>query len=253
MIGQQMLSPAAGMGGRSWWQRLTGKGYAPWAVQYGPFVLGLASLAFSLYSANAIRWVFSGLGVTDRITSVMVWVIAGAFGVTGYFITRCLAFRMMSKGRIRAYILICVLIETVEVGCNLLEALEAMQHSSQFSGFPPGVHTTITILVCVMWSCVPFISIGLAVMDMDLEREKRGLIGQPQAVAAGGLAPSGMPTGSRSSMGPQPMPSYPTMPMAPKSPMSPQPASSYPSMPAAARSGQGAAVVPPFVPAGTVH
>ena len=216
------------------WQRLTGKGYAPWVVEIGPAVLRLASLAFSLYSANAIRWVFSGLGVTDRIEAVMVWVIAGAFGITGFFITRGLAFRMMNKDRIRGYIFICILVELVEISCNLLEALVAMQHSSQFVGFSAQVHMALTVLVCVMWSSVPLISIGLAVLDMDMEREKRGLVGQPKAGAAGGFGTLGMPAGQRSSMGQQPAVSYPSMPAAPR----------------AGQPGQGASTMPPFAPAG---
>lgn len=195
---------------KSLWQKVTGKGYAPWAVQVGPFLLGLASLAFSLYSANAIRWVFSGLSVTDQLESIMVWVIAGAFGVTGYFITRGLAYRMMNKDRIRGYIFICFLVEMVEISCNLLEALVAMQHSTQFAGFASGVHTALTVLVCVMWSCVPLISIGLAILDMDMEREKRGLVAHPKGASAG--APPGV--GARMqplAFGPQPAATYPSM------------------------------------------
>lgn len=210
-------------------QRITGKGYAPWAVQIGPFVLGLASLAFSLYSANAIRWVFSGLGATDKLESVMVWVIAGAFGITGYFITRGLAFRMMNKDRVRGYIFIGFLVEMVEISCNLLEALVAMQHSTQFAGFPPAVHMALTILVCVMWSCVPLIQIGLAILDMDMEREKRGLVAQPKGT--GGGAPPGF-----SAPGARPQPSF-----------GPQPTATYPSMP---QSGYGPVNTPPLAGAG---
>ncbi len=196
----------------SLWQRITGKSYAPWQVFVGPFVLGVASLAFSLYSANAIRWVFSGLGVTDKLESIMVWVIAGAFGVTGYFITRGLAYRMMNKQRIRGYIFICFLVEMVEISCNLLEALVAMQHSTQFDGFVAGVHTALTVLVCVMWSCVPLIQIGLAILEMDMEREKRGLTatGQPKVTAPSGVAPSF--TRSQTSFGTPAAINYPSMP-----------------------------------------
>jgi hypothetical protein len=218
----QMNMPTPAMRKMSLWQKMTGKGYAPWAVQVGPFLLGLASLAFSLYSANAIRWVFSGLGVTDRLESIMVWVIAGAFGVTGYFITRGLAYRMMNKERIAGYIFICFLVEMVEISCNLLEALVAMQHSTQFAGFPPGVHMALTILVCVMWSCVPLISIGLAILDMDMEREKRGLIGQPKA----GGAPPGFsvaPVRPQASFGPAPAATYPSMPQPGYGPVSASP------------------------------
>lgn len=211
---QQMMQRAVGRR-QGFWQRLMGRGYAPWVVEFGPFVLKVASLAFSLYSANAIRWVFSGLGVADRIEMVMVWVIAGAFGVTGYFITRGLAFRMMNRDRVRGYILICFLVELVEISCNLLEALVAMQHATQFDGFGPGVHSVLTVVVCVMWSSVPLISIGLAILDMDMEREKRGLIARSKAASPGfgvsGLGGSSMASASRmgGGGGPAPMPVYP--------------------------------------------
>jgi hypothetical protein len=173
------------------------------------------------------------LGATDKIESIMVWVIAGAFGITGYFITRGLAFRMMNKERIGGYIFICFLVEMVEISCNLLEALVAMQHSTQFQGFTPGVHLALTILVCVMWSCVPLISVGLAIMDMDMEREKRGLVAHPKGAAVG--APPGFSA---------PLPRQPQG-------FGPQPAATYPSMPVQPqRSGYGPMAMPPLVPGG---
>lgn len=224
MVGRQQMGSSLGQLPKgpvklSWWQRLKIRSMvgAPWQVHVGPFVLGVASLAFSLYSANAIRWVFSGLGATDRLESIMVWVIAGAFGVTGYFITRGLAFRMMNKDRIRGYVFICMLVEVIEISCNLLEALVAMQHSAQFQGFSPAVHTVLTVLVCVMWSSVPLVSIGLAVLDMDLEREKRGMVaraGQPQNMSyAGGY---GGTAGAGSVLGSMPAPSYGSIPAYPQ-------------------------------------
>jgi len=118
----------------------------------------------------------------------------------------------------------------------LLEALVAMQHSNQFQGFTPAVHTALTVLVCVMWSCVPLISIGMAILDMDMEREKRGMVAQPGTVSPGGFSPVGAPPGMR-------QPPY----------AGPQPAATYPSMPGgpgARPAGYGPVSSPPFAPAG---
>lgn len=208
---QNMMQRLPGQG-KSLKQRLTGKGYAPWVVAFGPFVLNVVSLVISAYSAHAIRWFFSPLDSIDVFEPVMTWLLAAAFAVLGYFVTRGLAFRMMNKERVWAYLLICFLLEFVEIFCNSAEALVTMQQVAWSRAFGPGVQAFLTVVTCIVWSCVPLISIGLAVLDMDVEREKRGMVGQPKAVAPGsgfgglgGLPATPRPAGG---MGPAPMPAY---------------------------------------------
>jgi hypothetical protein len=172
-------------------------------------VLGLASLVISLYSAHAIRWFFSPLDSIDLFEPVMTWMLAGAFGVMGYFITRGLAFRMMNKERVGGYVFICLLVEFVEIFCNVSEALVTMHSSNRFEGFSVGVQTVLMVVACVVWSCVPLLSIGLAVLDMDMEREKRGMTPHPKTAGPGGVAPGGAVPVGRNQPGLQPLVPYP--------------------------------------------
>src|SRR5688500_7609558 len=81
-------------------------------------VLRLVSLGFSLGSAHAIRWFFSPLDHADELQPIITWVIAGGFGVLGYFLSRGLAHRIMNKEPMWAYIPICLVVEFVEIFCN---------------------------------------------------------------------------------------------------------------------------------------
>ncbi len=211
---QQMMQrlPAQGQGLK---QRLTGKGYAPWVVAFGPFALNVVSLVISAYSAHAIRWFFSPLDSIDVFEPIMTWLLAAAFAVLGYFVTRGLAFRMMNKERIRAYLFICFLLEFVEIFCNAAEALVTMQQAAWSRAFGPGFQAFLTVVTCIVWSCVPLISIGLAVLDMDVEREKRGMVAQPKTAAHVPSFGGGASLPRMSGGGPQPMPVYPGASQAP--------------------------------------
>lgn len=176
-----------------------------WMIRAQHGVLRIVSLAFSLVSAHAIRWFFSPLDSVDIFQPAITWILAVGFGILGYFVSRGLAYRMMNRERFWSYALIVILVEFVEIFCNLSEALATIHRSDWMQGFNPTVQALLTVLTCIVWSCVPLISIGLAVVDMDLEREKRGMVGQPKMAGPG---PSlGSVGGSR--MGPAPMPAYP--------------------------------------------
>src|SRR5258708_36601410 len=81
---QQMMQrlPAQGQGLK---QRLTGKGYAPWVVAFGPFALNVVSLVISGYSAHDIRWFFSPLDSIDVFQPIMMWLLAQGVAVRGSF------------------------------------------------------------------------------------------------------------------------------------------------------------------------
>src|SRR5207247_3557362 len=55
-------------------------------------------------------------------------------------------------------------------------ALEAavLPRAQLLSAAPPAQHTTLTILTYVVLSIIPLVSMLLAVVDMDLERQKHG-------------------------------------------------------------------------------
>src|SRR5947209_19388319 len=109
------------------------QGHVPhnWVRRFEHLVLRVVSLFFSLASAHAIRWFFAPLDRVDVLQPVITWVIAMGFGLLGYFVSRGLAYRLMNRERVRAYVPICVVVELGEVVCN--DALAA-PHSRQVTG-----------------------------------------------------------------------------------------------------------------------
>src|SRR5437660_12152939 len=145
-----------------------------WVRRVEHFVLRVVSLAFSLGSAHAIRWFFAPLDGVDVVQPFITWMIAIGFGVLGYFVSRGLAHRLMNKERIRAYAPICFVVELVEIFCNYALAAAVIQRAKWLEATPPAQHTTLTVLTYVVLSIIPLVSMLLAVVDMDLERQKHG-------------------------------------------------------------------------------
>src|SRR5438132_5261141 len=145
-----------------------------WVRRVEHFVLRVVSLAFSLGSAHAIRWFFAPLDGVDVLQPFITWMIAIGFGVLGYFVSRGLAHRLMNKERIRAYAPICIIVELVEIFCNYALAAAVIQRAKWLSATPPTQHATLTVLTYVVLSIIPLVSMLLAVVDMDLERQKHG-------------------------------------------------------------------------------
>ena len=171
-------------------------GHGTWVRRFEHLVLRLVALAFSLASAHAIRWFFAPLDGVDVFQPTITWTIAVGFGVLGYFVSRGLAHRMMNRERIRAYAPICVIVEFVEIFCNYALAAAVIQRAKWLEATPPAQHTALTILTYVVLSIIPLVSMLLAVVDMDLERQKHGMGGTvkqayPQAAASlkGNAAP----------------------------------------------------------------
>jgi hypothetical protein len=149
-------------------------GHGTWVRRFEHLVLRLVALAFSLASAHAIRWFFAPLDGVDTLQPAITWTVAIGFGVLGYFVSRGLAHRMMNKERIRAYAPICILVELVEIFCNYVLAAAVIQRAKWLSATPPTQHATLTALTYVVLSIIPLVSMLLAVVDMDLERQKHG-------------------------------------------------------------------------------
>lgn len=149
-------------------------GHGTWVRRFEHLVLRLVALAFSLASAHAIRWFFAPLDGVDVFQPTIIWTIAIGFGVLGYFVSRGLAHCMMNRERIRAYAPICVIVEFVEIFCNYALAAAVIQRARWLSATPPAQQTTLTILTYVVLSIIPLVSMLLAVVDMDLERQKHG-------------------------------------------------------------------------------
>src|SRR6266576_6308171 len=152
------------------------KGQQVWVRRVEHVVLRLVSLGFSLASAHAIRWFFAPLDGVDVLQPTITWVIAIGFGVLGYCVSRGLAHRLMNKERIWAYAPICLVVELVEIFCNYALAAAVIQRAKWLSATPPTQHATLTVLTYVVLSIIPLVSMLLAVVDMDLERQKHGAL-----------------------------------------------------------------------------
>src|SRR5437764_8203654 len=150
------------------------KGQQVWVRRVEHVVLRLVSLGFSLASAHAIRWFFAPLDGVDVLQPTITWMIAIGFGVLGYCVSRGLAHRLLNKERIRAYAPICLVVELVEIFCNYSLAAAVIQRARWLSATPPTQHATLTVLTYVVLSIIPLVSMLLAVVDMDLERQKHG-------------------------------------------------------------------------------
>lgn len=164
-----------------WFQTMTGKQGGIWIRQVEHGVLRVVSLAFSLGSAHAIRWFFSPLDRVDSLQPVITWVIAIGFGVLGYFVSRGLAHRIMNHEKIWAYAPICIVVEFVEIFCNYALAAAVIANATWLHNVPAGQRNALTDMTYVALSIIPLVSLLLAVVDVDLDRNKQGLTkGQPK-------------------------------------------------------------------------
>jgi len=145
-----------------------------WIRQVEHPVLRLVSLAFSFWSAHAIRWIFSPLDGLDSIEPAMIWIVAFSFGLLGFFVSRGLVHRMMHKERIWAYLPICFVVEFVEIVANYSEAASNIQRATWLHTVPVSQQFALTCLTYAMYCVIPFGSLFLAVVDMDIMRAKAG-------------------------------------------------------------------------------
>lgn len=158
-------------------RRLVGAGADSWVRVAEHAILRVVSLAFSLASAYAIRVFFAPLDAADPGERVITWIVAAGFGVLGYVVSRGLVHRMMQKESIWAYAPICFLVELVDISCNYVLAASVVREAWWLSAVPENQRGVLTAITYVVLSAIPLVSIFLAVVDMDLERSKRGVAG----------------------------------------------------------------------------
>src|SRR5947199_3293037 len=163
------------MGGQQVWVR---------RLEHG--VLRVVSLCFSMASAHAIRWFFAPLDGVDALQPAITWMIALGFGLLGYFVSRCLAHRLMNHEGILAYAPICGVVEVVEIFCNYALAAAVIQRASWLQAVPIVQRTFLTDATYVVLSIIPLVSVLLAVVDMDMERSKGGMGGGGLRMSMGG-------------------------------------------------------------------
>jgi hypothetical protein len=151
------------------------RGQEVWVRKVEHIVLRVVSLGFSLASAHAIRWFFAPLDGIDRLQPIITWMVAGGFGILGYIVSRGVAHRLMNKERIRAYAPICAVVEIVEIFCNYALAAAVIQRATWLQVIPANQRAVLTAFTYLVLSIIPLVSLLLAVVDMDLERSKRGI------------------------------------------------------------------------------
>jgi len=138
------------------------------------WVLRVASLVCSLFSAYAIHLFFVPLEVVDHNEQILTWGVAAAFGCLGYIVSRGLVHRLMNKERIWAYVPVVFLVVLVDMACNYILAASAVRSDQWLAAVPQGQQGVLTFITYLILSVIPLMSIVLAVVDMDLERSKGG-------------------------------------------------------------------------------
>ena len=153
-----------------------------WVRDFEHVVLRIVSLGFSLASANAIRWFFLPLDGADRFQPIIGWMVAVGFGALGYFVSRGLAHRLMNRERIWLYLPICLLVEFVEIVCNFGLAASMISEATWLHAVPTMQRGVLEVLTYAVLSVIPLVSLLLAVVDMDMARQRLG---------PGGMGPMG--------------------------------------------------------------
>ncbi len=161
-----------------------------WVRRAEHVVLRVVSFVFSVVSAHAILWFFSSLDWVDQLQPWVKWGIAGGFGVLGYFVSRGLAHRLLNKERVTAYLFICGVFELVEIVCNYSMAASSAENIAWLWRIHGHQHDVLVLLVYVVLSIIPVVTVMLAWVDMDLERAKQGYT--IQGFGGGGFQGNGM-------------------------------------------------------------
>ena len=167
-------------------------GHQNWVRAGEHFALRVGSLLFSMVSAHAILWFYDSLAKVDNsdpIQAYVPYVIAGGFGLLGYFVSRGLVYRLLHKERIRVYIAISALFEFVEIVCNFAQAVSSVPKVQWLLSVQGQLHAILLFLLYLAYSIVPVVTFVLAVVDMDLEKAKYSTLRPGAAVASGGYRP----------------------------------------------------------------
>jgi hypothetical protein len=217
--------------------------HSNWVRRMEHAVLRVVSFIFSVVSAHAILWYFGALDRMDQLQPWIKWGIAGGFALLGYFVSRGLAHRLLNKERIGVYVVICLVFELVEVVCNYAMAAVAVQWISWLRLLPGPQNQLLTFLTYVVLSIVPLVTIGLAWVDMDLDRAKQGysvqgFAGAGHVATGAGLGKSASSIGARPATPPSPKV---TPSMASTTRYAPSSVASYPSASASYQQGYAGA------------
>ncbi len=160
----------------------SGRGRGNWLRESEHVVLMVVSLVFSVGSAYQVRWFFEPLDSGDPIHYVLWWIVSAGFGLLGFYLSRSLMHRMMSKEPMWVYVPLFLLIEFFEVSCNYMKAVSVVSSGNVvwIMHAPAGQQGVIAFLTYVGWSILPLVSPLMAVVDMDMTRRRAGEVGSSQ-------------------------------------------------------------------------
>ncbi len=184
-----------------------------WVRDSEHVVFRVVSLAFSIGSAYAVREFFEPLDTGDPIHYVLWWIVAGGFGLLGFYLSRGIAHRMMNKESIWVYAPLFVLVEFFEILCNYAKAVSAVETGavSWVTHAPHAQQAAMAFLTYMGWSILPLVSPMMAAVDVDVMRRRIGEVAYQQRLPLArpgnnGLAPLPMKQPGTQSGVPQPLP-----------------------------------------------
>src|SRR6266487_427742 len=167
-----------------------------WVRDSEHIVFRAVSLAFSIGSASAVREFVEPLDTGDPIHYALWWMVAGGFGVLGFYLSRGIAHRMMNKESIWVYAPLFALIEFFEILCNYAKAVSAVETGavSWVTHAPHAQQAAMAFLTYMGWSILPLVSPMMAAVDVDVMRRRIGEVAYQQRLPLArpgnnGLAP----------------------------------------------------------------
>src|SRR6266487_5418842 len=172
----------------------SGRGRGNWLRESEHVVLMVVSLVFSVGAAYQVRWFFEPLDSGDPIHYVLWWIVSAGFGLLGFYLSRSLMHRMMSKEPMWVYVPLFGLIEFFEVSCNYMKAVSVVSSGNVvwIMHAPVGQQGVIVFLTYVGWSILPLVSPLMAVVDMDMTRRRAGEVGGRQLNRPSVATPQGI-------------------------------------------------------------
>ncbi len=130
------------------------------------------SWGFSAVSAVAIWQIFVSRHAGDIGRAIEGGVLAACFAIAGYFLSRNIAYRWMAGEMVYSYIPVCLVVELVEIYCNYVVGVSYLDLTEFFQTIPVSQHDFLLAVGRIVVSCIPAMTLFLAVAQMDMERRK---------------------------------------------------------------------------------
>jgi hypothetical protein len=160
-----------------------------WVMRIDDVFFHVISLIFSGGSAYAIWQIFTLHHAGDIGASIKGGVLSVAFGMCGYFLSRYIAYRFMVGESVLLYVPVCLVVEFVEIYCNYVVGISDLGLDAFLQDIPADQHALLILLGRIVVSCIPAMTLFLAVAHMDLQKRRiedaNGQPVQPNAASYG--------------------------------------------------------------------